>query len=188
MIKEYLKSFNIFSSSEIDEVIQLGNYHRYKKGDFFIKEGQISQNIAFINSGILRSFYYSNSDNEITYCLSFPKSFVTAFTSYISQEESSINIQTLSATELFLIPKIQMDKLVKKNENWLLFQKQIAEKYFMTLEKRVFEHQKEKAENRYVNLVKSRPEYIKQIPLQYIASYLGITQRHLSRIRAQTDF
>ena len=58
----------------------------------------------------------------------------------------------------------------------------------MALEKRVFEHQKEKAENRYSNLVKTRPEYIKQIPLQYIASYLGITQRHLSRIRSKTHY
>ncbi|GHC66249.1 Crp/Fnr family transcriptional regulator [Ulvibacter litoralis] len=188
MIKEYLESFNIFSSSEIDEVIQFGHYHTYKKGEFFIKEGQISKDIAFINSGILRSFYYSISDNQITYCLSFPESFVTAYTSYISQEKSGISIQTLSATELFIIPKMYMDKLVKKNANWLLFQKQIAERYFMALEQRVFEYQKEKAENRYANLVKSRPEYIKQIPLQYLASYLGITQRHLSRIRAQTDF
>tara|TARA_R110002096_G_scaffold209585_1_gene396757 strand:- start:1061 stop:1627 length:567 start_codon:yes stop_codon:yes gene_type:complete len=188
MIKEYLKSFNIFSNSEIDEVIQFGKYHTYKKGDFLIKEGQISKNIAFINTGILRSYYYSNSCNEITYCLSFPESFITAFTSYISQEKSSINIQSLSASELFIIPKTQMDKLAQKNANWLLFQKQIIERYFMALEKRVFEHQKEKAENRYSNLVKTRPEYIKQIPLQYIASYLGITQRHLSRIRSKTHY
>tara|TARA_R110000868_G_scaffold71713_1_gene209667 strand:+ start:3931 stop:4497 length:567 start_codon:yes stop_codon:yes gene_type:complete len=188
MIKEYLSSLNIFKNSEIDEVIQFGSYHKYKKGDFFIKEGQISKNMAFINSGILRSYYYSNSGNEITYCLSFPESFITAFSSYILQEKSSINIQALSDTELFVIQKNQMDKLIKENTNWLLFQKQTAEKYFMTLEKRVFEHQKEKAENRYTNLIKRHPEYIKQIPLQYIASYLGITQRHLSRIRAKTDF
>lgn len=188
MLREHLESYQLFSSSEINELIQLGSPKTYKKGDFLIQEGQISKHIAFINAGIWRSYYYSHSADEITYCLSFPDSFTTAFSSYISQEKSNINIQALTDGELLLIPKSAMDQLVMNNRNWLLFQKQITEKYFMTLEKRVFEYQKEKAENRYANLMKHRPEYIQQVPLQYIASYLGITQRHLSRIRAKVRF
>lgn len=188
MIKEHLNSYKIFSDAEIEEIVQLGNHVPYKKGDFIIREGEICKNIAFINSGILRSFYNNHAGEEITYCLSFPGSFTTAYSSYISQEPSGIYIQVLNKADLFVIPKTQMDRLVAENKNWLLFQKQIAERYFMALEKRVFEYQKEKAENRYINLIKSRPEFIKKIPLQYIASYLGITQRHLSRIRGKTYF
>lgn len=188
MIREQLNSFRIFSAAEIEEFILLGNPVHYKKGDFLIREGEISKHIAFINSGILRSYYNNHAGDEITYCLSFPGSFTTAYSSYISQEPSGINIQVLNAADLFIIPKAQMERLAAQNKNWLQFQKQIAERYFMALEKRVFEHQKEKAESRYANLIKNRPEYIENIPLQYIASYIGITQRHLSRIRAKTYF
>lgn len=64
----------------------------------------------------------------------------------------------------------------------------IAEEQYLELEKRVFQLQKETASQRYANLIKDHPEFIQQLPLHYLASYLGITQRHLSRIRNQISF
>jgi len=55
------------------------------------------------------------------------------------------------------------------------------------MEKRIFLLQKESAETKYQDLLKHHPEYLNLIPLNYLASYLGITQRHLSRIRAATN-
>ena len=60
----------------------------------------------------------------------------------------------------------------------------IAEKEYVELEKWIFNHQKSNAQKRYVDLIHSNPQFVQQIPLHYISSYLGITQRHLSRIRA----
>ncbi|MNT99762.1 hypothetical protein D3C72_2426980 [compost metagenome] len=64
----------------------------------------------------------------------------------------------------------------------------IAEQQYLELEKRIFQLQKETALQRYTVLLRDQPEFVQQIPLQYLASYLGITQRHLSRIRSEITF
>lgn len=69
-----------------------------------------------------------------------------------------------------------------------MFLKLIAEQQYLELENRVFQLQKETALQRYTSLLNNHPEFVQEIPLQYLASYLGITQRHLSRIRKQISF
>jgi CRP-like cAMP-binding protein len=187
-MEEHLKTYNIFNNDEIKNLLEIGVYKTFKKGDFFIKEGEVSKNLGFIVSGIFRSFYYTNVGKDITYCLSFPDTFITAYSSYISQAETTIYIQALTDGELFVISKSELEKLAKRNMNWMLFFKIITDKYYVALENRVFELQRENAETRYRNLINNRPEYIQKIPLQYLASYLGITQRHLSRLRSEIRF
>ncbi len=181
----YLNTFNIFSEQELEEFSKLGVSITLKKNDYFIKEGSICKNIAFIKSGIFRSYYSSSNEEENTYCLLFPNNFVTAYTSFITQEKTVENIQAISDVELIMFPKKALDNLVATNNNWLLFFKIVAEQEYIKLEKRVFQLQNEKAEKRYSELFKNHPEYIQNVPLGFLASYLGITLRHLSRIRKQ---
>lgn len=68
------------------------------------------------------------------------------------------------------------------------FLKMIAEQEYLELEKRFFQMQRDSAAKRYASLLYNQPNYIQEIPLQYLASYLGITQRHLSRIRKEISF
>jgi len=187
-MEKYLKGYNVFNPGEIEEVLRLGMHKSINKGEFFIKEGEVCQKIAFVYSGIFRSYYLSSSDEEITYCLTFPDAFITAYSSYISQDKSIVNIQAMTEAELFVIQKNEMDKLENSNKNWMLFSRIIAEQYYIALEKRVFQLQTEKAEKRYHDLLNNRSEYIQKIPLKYLASYLGITQRHLSRLRRKSSF
>ena len=86
------------------------------------------------------------------------------------------------------MPKHKIDNLALKNQNWVRFLKIVAEQQYIELEKRIFQLQKNNALQRYADLIKNQPEYIQNIPLQYLASYLGITQRHLSRIRRDMSF
>ena len=74
-------------------------------------------------------------------------------------------------------------KLEQSSTNWLKFFKLIAEQEYIKMEKRVFLLQKESAEKKYKDLLLNQPEYLQSIPLNFLSSYLGITQRHLSRIR-----
>lgn len=187
-MEEHFKKYNIFNDGEITEFLNLGVYRTFKKGDFFIKAGETSNTLGFITSGIFRSYYYTYTGKDITYCLSFPDTFMTAYSSYIAQEASILYIQALTEAELFVISKHKLEQLAKKNINWILFFKMITDHYYIALENRVFELQRENAETRYRNLINKRPEYIQEIPLQYLASYLGITQRHLSRLRAEIRF
>ncbi|MEO0334198.1 MAG: Crp/Fnr family transcriptional regulator, partial [Bacteroidota bacterium] len=80
-------------------------------------------------------------------------------------------------------PKEKIVALEKSSTNWLWLFKHLAEQEYIKMEKRIFLLQQESAEKRYEDLLKNRPNYLHTIPLNYLASYLGISQRHLSRIR-----
>jgi CRP-like cAMP-binding protein len=184
-MENYLRSFNLLNENEITSFLKLGQYTKIKKNDYLIKEGKVAKEVAFVLSGIFRSFYYSSSGEEVTYCFTLSNSFITAYSSFITQKKTEENIQALTDVELFIIPKSEITKLENSSLNWLKLMKTVGEQEFIKLEKRVFILQKESAEERYKNLLINNPEYLQLIPLNYLASYLGITQRHLSRVRAK---
>ncbi|MGG8497608.1 Crp/Fnr family transcriptional regulator [Tenacibaculum sp. TC6] len=182
-MEEYLASFNLLTAQEIRHFSSLTSYKKFNKGDYFIKEGAICNDVAFVTSGIFRSFYHSTAGEEVTYCFLSENSFVTAYSSFISQTPTTENIEAIVATETFIISKEHILQLEQSSNNWLKLFKLMAEQEYINLEKRIFVLQRESAENRYKSLLQTHPHYLNSIPLSYIASYLGITQRHLSRIR-----
>lgn len=185
MIKEFLKSFQILTLPEIENFENVLVKRTLKKGDFFINEGKLSKEVAFIDSGILRSFFTPESGEEITYCITFPGTLMAAYSAFITGLPTVENIQAVADSELLIIQKKEVDNLLETSPNWIRFFKIIAEQQYLELEKRLFLFQKEKAKKRYADLLENQPGYIQQIPLQYLASYLGITPRHLSRLRRE---
>lgn len=182
-MKSYLESFNILTHDEINAFEKKVTYKKLKKGDFFIKEGQVSKEVGFVLSGVFRSFYYSSSQEEVSYCFTFTNHFVSAYSSFLSQEKTAENIQALTDIELLIISKDEVLQLEQKSPNWLKLFKLITEQEYIKMEKRIFLLQKETAEQRYRDLLNNQPELLQLVPLHFISSYLGITQRHLSRIR-----
>lgn len=188
MINKYLQSYQILTQDDIDAFLEVVTEKTLDKGEFLTTEGKISRHITFIQSGIFRSFYHSTEQEEVTYCFTFQNTLITAYSSWINQEPTIENIQALTDMELILISYDNMKKLEASHPNWIKFFKHIAEQEYINLEKRIFMLQRESAETRYQNLVQNHPEYLHQIPLHYLASYLGVTQRHLSRIRKSISF
>jgi len=185
MIEDYFRSFNIFSDSEIRDFAQLFEARKMYKNEFFIQEGSHCKEIAFIVSGIFRSYYISDEGKDMTYCFRFPNQLMASYSSFISDCPSSENMQAITDTELMVLKKDAVDDLVKDDLNWTKFLKMIAEQEYLELEKRFFQLQRDSAAKRYETLLGNQPDYVQKIPLQYLASYLGITQRHLSRIRKE---
>lgn len=183
MIKEYFKSFDILSAEDLELLENQLQPKTLKKGDFFIKAGSVCKEVAFVSSGFFRSFYLSSSGEEVTYCLMFNHSFITAYSSFITQTATEENIQALADVEMMTLSKKVVEQLENTSSNWMKMMKIMAEREYINLEKRIFLLQRENAEQRYKNLLANYPEYLKLIPLNYLASYLGITQRHLSRLR-----
>lgn len=182
-LKSFLTQFNLFTESEIDEAILLFSRRTVKKGSYFVEEGHKCSEVAFIEKGVFRSFYMAPNGNEMTYCFRFPGDMMAAYSAFITGKGSVEYIQALSDAELLVIPKDQIDVLLTKSPAWIHFLKIIAEQQYLELEGRVFQLQRDSANERYQNLIEEQPEYIRQISVQHLASYLGITQRHLSRIR-----
>lgn len=187
-MKTYLQSFDFLTPDDIEQLLACSAPRHLKKSDSWIREGQICKEVAFVVSGILRSYYASDKGTEITYCITFPNTFIAAYSSFITGQATEENIQALTDVELLVIPRHCIEELERKSPAWLRFLKIMAEQQYLELEKRVFQLQKNNASKRYADLIKNHPGYIQHIPLQYLASYLNITQRHLSRIRKEMDF
>ena len=183
--KAFLKGFEILTDSEIEAFINLSTKKLLNKGDYFIREGETCKHVTFVLSGTLRSYYTSDKGEETTYCITFPNNFMTAYSSFLTNLPTQENIQAITTTALLVISKDKLESLAHSSSNWLLFSKIIAEQQYIELEKRIFQLQSCNATERYTDLMKNQPEYFQTIPLQYLASYLGVTQRHLSRIRKE---
>jgi len=185
MVEDFFRSFNIFSEVEIKDFLQLFETRKVYKNDFFVQEGEKCKEIAFIISGIFRSYYISDDGKDITYCFRFPNQLMAGYSSFISDSASRENMQAITDADLMVLKKDAVDGLVKDDLNWTKFLKMIAEQEYLELEKRFFQLQRDTAAQRYEALLGNQPDYVQKIPLQYLASYLGITQRHLSRIRKE---
>jgi len=188
MIAAYFQSLGLFDQGEIAQIVQLFTFRKLNKNDFFIKENQPCNEVAFIVSGIFRSYYTTSNAEDVTYCFRFPNSLMAAYSSFITGGPSVETMQAISPAELWVIKKSAIDKLAAESLIWTKYLKMIAEQQYLELEKRIFQLQKETAIQRYLTLIQNQPEFIQQIPLNYLASYLGITQRHLSRIRSEISF
>lgn len=187
-LKTYFESLDLLTTAEIELALPLFRIKTLNKSEVFITEGERCTEVGFILSGYCRSFYLSDEGEEVTYCFRFPGEFLAAYSSFITGQGSQENIQAITATELLVISQADVDMLAGKYTNWLKFLKLVAEQQYIELEKRVFQLQRANAKWRYDDLLKHHPEYVQHLPLQYLASFLGITQRHLSRIRKEIVF
>lgn len=188
MIKDYFRSFNLFSEGEIDELTQCFVPHHIGKHDCFVKQGDPCRAVAFIQTGVFRSFNRSDDGTENTFCFRFPNNLLAPYSAFITGDPSMETMQAITDAEVLVIQKKDMERLMTGHPNWTLFLKHNAEHEYLELEKRFFQLQKDSAKQRYLSLMENHPEFIQQIPLQYLASYLGVTQRHLSRIRKEITF
>ncbi|MGL5275762.1 Crp/Fnr family transcriptional regulator [Myroides sp.] len=153
--------------------------------EMLIREGEIADKIVWIRAGVLRSYFLLEDGQERTYCITFDESMMTAMTSFISKQPSKENIQSIGKTELYVLYKADVDKLCENNIVWTIFFKQLLEEQFMELEEKLFDIQRLEAKERYLKLLQYYPQYIQRIPGIYLASFLNITPRHLSRIRKE---
>ncbi|MDZ4749583.1 MAG: Crp/Fnr family transcriptional regulator [Saprospiraceae bacterium] len=146
--------------------------------------GQTCKSIYFVKKGALRVYYYKG-ETDITDSLEFEGAFVARVESLVTGQPSKKGIQAIEDCELLMI---NADKLSALYDSYLEIErlfKQLFLKAFISILNRIEGIQFHSAEVRYANFLKECPDALKRVPLKYIASYLGITQVSLSRIRAK---
>lgn len=153
-----------------------------KKKATLIQMGAVEHHLSFISEGIVR-FYIPNEDKDLTFGFLFENEFVTAYDSFITQTPSPYQIETLTNTTLWRISFTDLQEVYQKTESGNLIGRRMAENMFLLKSKREISLLNKTAEERYLDLFQERPNLLKQIPLKYIASYIGVTPQALSRIR-----
>jgi len=187
-MQTYLETLQIFDIQEIELIIRSAKSRKIKKGDYFVQAGNVCREVAFVQAGIFRNFISKSSGEEITYCISFPNNFISGYSSFITGFPTQENIQAITSAEVLIISKDFIQAHFEDSPNWLRFAKLVAESEYINLEKRIFSLLQNNASERYQELLAIQPDYVQKIPLQYLASYLGISQRHLSRLRKHLVF
>lgn len=178
----YIKQFIHLPRAAWEEAKSLASELQLRKGSFFYQQGEICNHVAFINKGILRSFYLIDGE-ELTRFVSLQNSIITAFTSFVQQIPSQENIQAISDCQLFTLGAKELTYLYDRYPAWEKLGRLILEHHHIRMEKRMLSLLGLTAEQRYKALCKDQPEIIQSVPLQYIASILGVKPETLSRIR-----
>lgn len=153
-----------------------------QKNDFFTKSGRVCDKLSIVNSGILRVYALSDG-KEITQWISTENFLVTEVLGFFFDQPNRWNIQAFTDTELLTITKTNYLKLCKEFPKWNEIEKRFIVKCFAMIENRVFSHLSMTAEERYDLYFEQNSALFNQVPLQYIASVLGMTPETFSRIR-----
>lgn len=158
----------------------------YPKGYTLLKEDCIEENIYFIKKGVVRA--YSNANNgQITFWFGVEGAPVLSMNSYISGKKSYESIELLEDCELYKINIAALKSLYEKDIHLANWGRKLAEQELVKTEERLIAMQFKTAQQRYADLMKDQPELLLRVQLGYIASYLGMSQVSLSRIRAEKN-
>lgn len=164
-----------FFSSKLKEL-------KFKKKTVLLEIGETETYLSFVSKGVVR-LYIPREENDLTFGFVFENEFVTAFDSFLTQFPSEYQIETLTETILWRISLKDLQEVYKKTNSGNIIGRKMAENMFLLKSKREISLLSKTAEERYLNLFSDRPNLLQKIPLQYIASYIGVTPQALSRIR-----
>lgn len=175
---------NLFSvdNEELTQIASLFKPMDLKKGNFFLKADGYSNKLGFVEQGILREFVYLDG-KDVTKWISTEGYFVVDLASFLFHQKARWNIQALTDCELYVIDIKDYQKIGKLIPKWIELEKMFIAKCFTILEDRIFQLIAFSAEERYSNFFSMNKELFNRVPLQYIASMLGMTPETLSRLR-----
>jgi len=166
----------------IENFIKVGKVKKIAKGDFVLKEGDKCDFLFYILEGSFRT-YRCIQDKDVTIGFSFQGDIDTCPFSFFNNLTSTDIIEALTESKIAVISKVALDKILIINPALMELTHVLLSNYIEILLNRIIYFKIENAEENYLHLLQQQPVEISKIPLQYIASYLGISQERLSRIR-----
>jgi CRP-like cAMP-binding protein len=154
----------------------------YPSKYLLLRAGQTEDYLSFVARGILR-FYIPEEEKDLTFSFVFHGNFVSAYDSFLTRTPSSYHVETLTKTTLWRLSWSSLQAIYQESKAGQTIGRLASETLFLRKSRRELSLLKDSAEQRYLTLLEEQPELIRQIPLKYIASYIGITPQALSRIR-----
>lgn len=175
----------LLSEADIETIKLCHEKVSFKKGEFLLEEDEIADEYYLLEKGLVRAFVQDFDNNEITTEFFCENEIVIVPSSLFQRMPSKENLQTLTDCTLWKIDFEKFQELFHSIEGmrewgraWFTFQ-------LFTMKQRSLEMITETAKNRYLKLMKDKPEILLNAPLKQIATFLGITDTSLSRIRKE---
>lgn len=158
-------------------------YKKCRKGERLIDEGDVCKNLIFIEKGLVRQFYYKNG-KELTEHISYENGIVMTIESLFQQEPSRLMIETLEASNIWLIPLNDLERISDSFVDIQRLYRTILKSSLIESQIKADILRFEPANVRYLKLMEYHPEILKRTPLVYVASLLQMTPETLSRVRS----
>ena len=182
---QYINQISVISQTSAIVLSQLFELKTLKKGEFFAREGEYSQQIGFLQSGIVRAFFINKKGKEYNKQFFVAPTIIGAYTSLIIKQPNKIAQQALTDCTVLVADYQSIERLYHQYHDLERLGRKVAEYYFLEKEQKEIEMALLDADKRYEILKNTFPTLEMEIPQYHIASYLGISATQLSRIRRQ---
>jgi CRP-like cAMP-binding protein len=181
LLQGYFMSEGI-PETEAANIATLFTLRKLKKGELFMEEGKTARQLGLVQKGFFQ--YYINLDGEekTTYYVGI-RNFVVSLVSFLKQEPARENIRAVAESEVWVIERRALQELLKSSPSFNKFYTGVLEWQICCIDESRLDALMLNAQQRYEKMMEKEPTLIQQIPMHYLASILGVTPRHLSRIR-----
>ncbi len=156
-----------------------------KKNDYFVKENEVCHYFCYVESGILQHSIMVEGEEKTSY-LALKNSVTSSLNSFLFQKPSRKNIKAIVKTKLWVVDLKTFKDLIANNDAFHLFYYNLIEKQICLIDDYRIDLLTLTPEERYKKLLVNEPKLLQEVPLHYLASFLGISNRHMSRIRRNT--
>ncbi len=165
-------------------IIQNSFHQKISRGKYLLKAGEFCSHYYYIHKGVLRAFI-KEGNKEITTWINPENEITTSIRSMSRSEPSLEYIQALENSDLYAISFESLQKMYTLFPEMNIVARMLLEEYYAASEERSYISRLPSAEKRYSHFNATRPELVNRIPLKYVASYLGMSEETLSRLRGK---
>ena len=190
--REYMDQYVKLTQDEWSMVSAKFQSASFSKGDVISQMGDVHDKIYFINSGLARACTLDGEGKDFTWSIYFNDDnshminlFLVDYDSFTNQKPSRLEIEALEESQFVYIEYEDLETLSAQSHNMLLFCKKMTDIGYSYLHHRMLDMQSKSATERFEEFTKQTPHLLKKVPQYHIASYLGITPIHLSRLKRE---
>jgi len=183
--RELARKYSTMTHEELDVLESILVPRKYIKGEMILQEGEVCENIYYVDKGLVRQFYYKN-EKELTEHIGADGEIFMCIESLFKEEPTKLQVQAIETSMIYLIPKHRLEQVALHNVNIQILYRKILEESLIISQVHADLLRFETAQNRYLRLCKLKPQVVLRAPLVYIASYLQMTPETLSRVRASS--
>ena len=184
MFEQFINKFSLDNDKWLDYVSCFKRIEVPAR-TILLNEGEISKKLFLIEKGCIR-VWFNNNGKDITTQFFFENNMVASIESFKKKTPSPVTIETIEPSIIWWIHKKDLDRIIEEIKEI----PELRDRFINAIFERTFEYMKhfissikDTPQQRYLNLLKEKPEIIKRVSQHYIASYLGISTVHLSRIK-----
>lgn len=181
---QFFRATGLMSGVQAADIAARFQLLAVKKADFFLKEGRVCDRYLFLEKGIMRAYVHDVAGDEVTTAFYTEGQMVFEVSSFFQRIPSQENIVAVEDCEGWAISFEELNALFHALPTFREAGRYILVRGFAALKKRMLSQITETAEARYEALLHASPGLLQRMPVKYIASYLGVTDTSLSRIRA----